>query len=130
LSIKLCKVEKSTNEELKQVTYIAMLPDEVDLHGDFTSADEVRKACENFNKSAQRANLFHMVMTDTFEVIESYLSPTDFVLDDKFVKKGTWLMTLQVKDDTLWNMIKSGDVNGISIGAMVIVENLEEESNE
>lgn len=125
-NIKVCKVEKSTKEELKQVTYIAMLPDEVDLHGDYTSAEEVRKACENFNRSAKRANLFHMQMTDKFEVIESYLSPTDFVLDDKFVKKGTWLMTLQVKDDQLWDLVKSGEINGISIGAMATVQELGE----
>ena len=124
--IKVCKVEKSTKEELKQVTYVAMLPDETDLHGDFTSAEEVRKACENFNKSAMNTNIFHMVMTDKFEVIESYLSPTDFVLDDKFVKKGTWLMTLQVKDDDLWQMVKSGEINGISIGAMATVKELGE----
>lgn len=124
--LRVLKVEKSKNEELKQVTFIAMLPDSVDLHGDFTSSEEVRKACHNFNKSAKRANLFHKVMTDSFEVLESYLAPTDFVLDDKTVLKGTWLMSLQVKDDDLWELIRSGDVNGISIGAMADVEELGE----
>ena len=105
----------------------AMLPDTTDLHGDFTSAEEVRKAMESFNKSAMRANLFHRVMTDTFEVIESYLAPTNFVLGEVPVKKGTWLMTLQVYDEELWKMVKSGDINGISIGAMAQVEKLDEE---
>ncbi len=121
------KIEKATNEELMQVTYVAMLPDTTDLHGDFTSAEEVRKAMESFNKSAMRANLFHRVMTDSFEVIESYLAPTDFVLGEIPVKKGTWLMTLQVHDDSLWQMIKSGDISGISIGAVAIAEDVEDE---
>jgi hypothetical protein len=127
--IKVCKVEKSTNDELKQVTYIAMLPDSVDLHGDFTSSDEVRKACQNFNRSSMRTNLFHVAMTKSFEVIESYIAPTDFVLDDKFVAKGTWLMSFQVHSDEVWKMIKSGDINGISIGAMALVEELEEKDD-
>jgi hypothetical protein len=114
-------VEKQHNEELMQVTYVAMMPDEVDLHGDFTSADEVRKAKESFNKSAMRANLFHRMMTDKFSVIESYLAPTDFILGEIPVKKGTWLMTFQVYDESIWKMIKSGDINGISIGAMAKV---------
>jgi hypothetical protein len=120
-------VTKAVDEELKQVTYVAMIPDHTDLHGDYTSENEVRKAKESFNKSMMRANLFHMVMTDTFDVIESYLAPCDMVLNDQFVKKSTWLMTLQVHDDTLWQMIKDDEITGISIGALASVEDAENE---
>lgn len=119
-------VIKALNEELMQVTYVAMLPDSTDLAGDFTSAEEVRKAKESFNKSEQRANLFHMSMTDTFDVIESYLAPADMILNNQAVLKGTWLMTLQINDSDLWELVKSGDINGISIGAEATVETLEE----
>ena len=95
------KIAKALNEELKQVTYVAMLPDSTDLHGDFTSADEVRKAKESFNKSLQQANLFHLMNTDAFGVIESYIAPSDMILNSIAVLKGTWLMTLQVHDDSL-----------------------------
>lgn len=118
-------VIKAANEELKQVLFVAMLPDSTDLHGDYTSSEEVRKAKESFNKSQMNTNLFHLAMTDKFEVIESYLAPVDFVLGDKFVAKGTWLMNLQVHDDELWGLIKDGEINGISIGAMAQVEKLE-----
>ena len=119
-------VIKALNEELMQVTYVAMLPDSTDLAGDFTSAEEVRKAKESFNKSEQRANLFHMSMTDTFAVIESYLAPADMILNNQAVLKGTWLMTLQINDSDLWELVKSGDINGISICAEATVETLEE----
>lgn len=119
------QVEPTIKPELRQVTFVAMVPDEIDFHGDVTTADEVRKAKESWNESKQQANLFHLEMTDTFRVIESYLAPADMVLDDKFVMKGTWLMTLQVEDDQLWDLVKSGDACGISIGAMAQVENLE-----
>lgn len=115
-------ITKAVDEELKQVTYVAMIPDHTDLHGDYTSEAEVRKAKESFNKSMMRANLFHLVMTDTFDVIESYLAPCDMVLNDQFVKKSTWLMTLQVNDDSLWQMIKDDEITGISIGALASVE--------
>ena len=119
-------VIKALNEELMQVTYVAMLPDSTDLAGDFTSAEEVRKAKESFNKSEQRANLFHMSMTDTFAVIESYLAPADMILNNQAVLKGTWLMTLQINDSDLWELVMSGDINGISSGAEATVETLEE----
>jgi len=117
---------KAADEELKQVLFIAMLPDSTDLHGDYTSSEEVRKAKESFNKSQMQANLFHDQMTDSFEVLESYLSPVDFVLGDKFVAKGTWLMNLQIHDDDLWELVKSGEINGISIGAVAEIEKVEE----
>lgn len=119
------QVVKSTNEELKQATFIVMVPDEVDLHGDIISEDEVRKACFNFNKHCRSPNLFHVVKTASFEFAESYVSPVEFQLGEKTVKKGTWLATVQVNDDTLWELIKSGEVNGLSIGAMALVEDLE-----
>ncbi len=118
-------ITKAVDEELKQVTYVAMIPDSTDLHGDYTSEEEVRKAKESFNKSMMRANLFHLVMTDTFDVIESYLAPCDMVLNDQFVKKSTWLMTLQVHDDSLWQMIKDDEITGISIGALANIESID-----
>lgn len=117
-------VEPVVNQELRQATYIAMAPDEIDFHGDVTSAEEVRKAKESFNRSKQNANLFHIAMTSSFSIIESYLAPADMVLDDKFVVKGTWLVTIQANDDDLWEAIKSGDISGISIGALATVETL------
>lgn len=119
-------VAKALNEELMQATFVVMVPDEVDLHGDITSEEEVRKACFNFNKYCQKANLFHLVQTDTFEFLESYISPTDMILGDKFVKKGTWVTTVQCLDENLWSLIKSGDICGVSIGAIAKVEQLEE----
>lgn len=124
------KIEKSTDEALKQVTYVAMVPEETDLQGDVTSVEEVRKAMESFNKSSMRANLFHRVMTDTFYVVESYVAPTDFVLNEIPVKKGTWLMTLQITNDDVWDLIKSGQINGISIGAVAHVHTLESETDD
>lgn len=121
------QVAKATNEELKQATYIVLVPDTVDAHGDIISEEEVRKACYNFNKFSMQANLFHLVETSTFEFAESYIAPTDFQLGDRFVKKGTWLATVQCLDDGLWQLIKDGEITGLSIGALASVEEIKED---
>lgn len=123
-------INKSTNDELKQVLYIAMLPDEVDLHGDVTTAEEVRKACHNFNQYCMKANLFHLVETNSFSIAESYLAPTDFILGEVIVKAGTWLVNLQIHDDDVWELVKSGQINGVSIGALASVQTIEEDTDE
>jgi len=123
-------VSKAVNEELKQVLYVAMLPDITDLHGDNTTAEEVRKACHNFNQHCKKANLFHLIETDTFSVVESYIAPTDFVLGEVLVKSGTWLVNLQIHDDDVWELVKSGQINGVSIGALASVQTIEEDTDE
>lgn len=121
-------VSKAVDEELKQATFLVLSPDEVDLHGDIYDADEIRKACHNFQTHCRKANLFHMVETDGAEIIESYIAPTDFYLDDKFIKKGSWLQVWQFHDDDLWTLTKSGDINGVSIGCSASYEVLDDEA--
>lgn len=127
---KMLPVVKAANEELQQVLFVAMLPDSTDLHGDKTSSEEVMKACHNFNSFSMKANLFHLVETDTFSIVESYIAPTEFVLGEKVVKAGTWLVNLQVHDSTVWSLIKSGHINGVSIGALASVQTIEEDTND
>lgn len=117
-------VAKSLNEELMQVTYVAMKIG-TDLHGDYSDTTTVRKAKESFNKSLMKANLFHQEMTDSFSIIESYLAPTTMILNSNIVEEGEWLVTLQVHNEEIWKMIKSDDITGVSIGAMANVENID-----
>ncbi len=121
------QVTKAVNTDLMQATFIVMVPNEVDLHCDVISEEEVRKSCHSYNLHSRTANLFHLVETDTFSVVESWISPVDFSLSGKFVKKGTWLCTVQVYDEQLWQLIKCGDICSVSIGAMARVENIEED---
>lgn len=121
------QVVKATNEELKQATFLVLAPDEVDLHGDIYSADEVRKACHNFNQHCMKANLLHLVETDTFDIVESYISPVDMVLNDVIIKAGSWMSVIQVHSEEIWNDIKNGSLTGVSIGGRATTEYLEEE---
>ena len=121
------QVVKATNEELKQATFLVLAPDEVDLHGDIYSADEVRKACHNFNQHCMKANLLHLVETDTFDIVESYISPVDMVLNDVIIKAGSWMSVLQVHSEEIWSDIKNGSLTGVSIGGRATTEYLEEE---
>ena len=121
------QVVKATNEELKQATFLVLAPDEVDLHGDIYSADEVRKACHNFNQHCMKANLLHLVETDTFDIVESYIAPVDMVLNDVIIKAGSWMSVIQVHSEEIWSDIKNGSLTGVSIGGRATTEYLEEE---
>ena len=86
---------KQANEELKQATFLVLSPDEVDLHGDVYDANEVRKACHNFNTYCRKANLLHLFDTDTFSVVESYIAPVGMQIGEQvcFTAVGVEVVT-------------------------------------
>ena len=120
------QITKAVNEELKQATFLVLAPDEVDLQGDTYSADEVRKACHNFNQHCMTANLLHLVETDTFDIVESYISPVDMILNDVVIKAGSWMSVLQIYSDEIWSEIKDGNLTGVSVACLATTEYLDE----
>lgn len=117
-------VVKAQNDELMQGLYVVLEPDEVDFHEHTISAAEVRKACHNFNQSMAQANLFHLVDTSSFTVVESYISPVEMELNGQIIKAGTWLANLQFTP-AIWEEVKAGAFSGVSIGALGILEDIE-----
>mgnify|MGYP003560811473 CR=1 FL=1 len=112
-------------DELKQAVFIVRVPNEPDLHGDTTSAEEIQKGRHNFNKFCRQPNLFHISKTNMFEFAESYIAPVDMTIGEEVIKAGTWLANVQFNDDDLWQAVKDGEVSGLSIGALAAVEELE-----
>lgn len=127
---KTAKIEKAVNEMERKALFVVLEPDTVDLHEDIYSAVEVEKAMKSFNTHCMRANLFHRVETQDAEIIQSYTTPVDMYIGDREIKKGTWLQEWYFpKDnavsDKLWEKVLSGEINGVSIGAIGKEEILE-----
>lgn len=124
------EVTKAIDVEQRRALFVVLEPDTVDLHGDIYSAEEVEKACINFNTHCNKANLFHQVQIETTKIEQSFISPSDFMLDDgRMIKKGTWLQWFYFPEgnsdsDKLWKQVKSGDICGVSIGCRASVEEL------
>ena len=104
-----------------QALFVVLAPEVEDLHGHIYSEEEIRKACHDYNTNCMVTNLFHISDTDLFDVVESYIAPVDFLINGTDIIKGSWLVVVQVKDQELWDGIKSGDINGISISAYATV---------
>jgi len=108
----LCKSE----DELREVTGIVLVPEEVDLHGDIYSEDEIHKAMISFNTLCRNTRLQHSVDAGA-QVIESYQVKSDDIIGGKLVKKGSWLITMKLPEEE-WAMVKNGLFTGFSIGCM------------
>lgn len=125
------EVTKSLDDEQRMALFVVLEPDVVDLHGDTYDAQEVEKACHNFNTYCRKANIFHAAETEDAQIVESYIAPTTFSLEDgTTVTKGTWLQWWKFPQtevgEALWDGVKAGDFNGVSIGAKALTENLDD----
>jgi DNA adenine methylase len=75
-------------------------PETVDAQKDIYSAAEIREAAHRFMEEYRNLGLMHRELAnDRVKILESYLAPADFDLDDD-----------------LWRRVKEGELSGLSIG--------------
>jgi len=108
--------------ELHLVTGVVLEPDpdngNGDGQGDTYSEDEVRKTAHEFmsNYSGQGNGLLHKTYGHPkLRIVESYIAPVDFNINNMVIKKGTWLMSTLILDNQIWKDIKEGRITGYSI---------------
>ena len=119
-------ITKSVDEEERMALFVVLSPEEADLHGDIYSEKEIEKACVSYNLHCRKANLYHRVETEDFKIVQSFTTPVAFVDDQgREIKKGTWLAWTQFDNDALWDKVKSGEFNGLSVGCFANIEELE-----
>ena len=128
LKKEVARIEKATNEMERKALFVVLAPDEVDAHGDTYSAKEIEKGMQSFNRHCMKANLFHMVETQEAEIVQSYTTPVDMYIGDKFITKGTWIQEWYFPEtevgEKLWKSVVAGEVNSVSIGCTANVEEL------
>lgn len=121
-------------EEEQTVSGIVLKPETTDAQGDIYSPAVVRKAAfdflANYNKSTKLGHQHKDFKNwgGRFALVESYLAPSDFVMGDKIVKEGSWVMTVKVLDSKIWKLVKDGKITGFSIGGKARVQKLAPES--
>lgn len=108
-----------TDNENHYVTGIVYEPMVEDAHGNFMSEEEITKAAYYFIKKGNKIDLqhnFEPLSTET--VVENWIAKSDTVIEGEEIKKGTWLMTVEVTNDEIWESIQKGEITGFSMGGV------------
>ncbi len=108
-----------TDTENHYVTGIVYEPMEEDSHGDYMTEDEITKAAYYFAKNGDKVDLQHSFEPlDGATVVENWITKADFKIDNEEIRKGTWLMTVEITDADIWDKIEKGEVTGFSMGGV------------
>lgn len=122
---------KVQDDKKKILTGVALIPNKLITRIDkktkepyqaFFSAETIEKTSQRFLQDFNQSNITveHMLSVDDVTVVESWIK-TDEKLDKSValgidVPVGSWLMTLKVENDEVWDgLIETGLLNGFSI---------------
>ena len=106
-----------TDTENHFVTGIVYEPMVEDSQGNYMTEAEITKAAHWFMKNGGDVDLQHCFKKcEGAEVVESYIAKCDMEIEGQEVKKGTWVMTMEITDANVWKSIQKGEITGFSMG--------------
>ena len=99
------------------VTGIVYEPMVEDTQGNYMTEEEITKAAHWFAKNGNNVDIQHCFQKcEGADVVESYVAKCDMEIEGQSIRKGTWLMTMEITDSDVWNAIQKGDITGFSMG--------------
>ncbi len=104
------------------VTLPVLIPGVEDSQGDIMSVDEVEASAWQFAKdyAAGEAELgldhkgAPLSRTEA-AVVESWTEKSDTTYGDVLVPRGTWMVSIHLKNNAVWDSVQSGERSGASI---------------
>ena len=101
------------------VTGIVYEPMVEDTQGNYMTEEEITKAAYWFAKNGNQVDLQHCFeKCDGAAVVESYVAKCDMEIEGEAIRKGTWIMTMEITDTDVWESIQKGEITGFSMGGM------------
>lgn len=105
--------------ETHYITGVVYEPMVEDAHKNYMTAEEIVKAEKYFSENSGSIDIQHSFEPeDNLSVVESWITKCDCTIGGKAVKKGAWLMTVKVEDDSIWEKVQKGEITGFSMGGV------------
>ena len=116
ISISLFKV--SDDEHI--VGGVVYEPMKVDTQKDFATAKDIKEACYYYMEHAQQFKIQHKgeFLTKKIKILENYIAPVDFEVNNEKVRKGSWILIIRVLDNKIWKDIKEEKITGFSMAGI------------
>jgi hypothetical protein len=114
-----------TDSDKKIVMGVVLEPYTIDAQGDVISKETIEVAAHKFLVDSRTVGFRHEVEAPA-DVVESSISPIDFEFNGETVRKGSWLIAVKIRDDSLWKSVKEGNINAFSIGGFGVREDLDD----
>lgn len=116
-------------DEWKVAYAIVAVPGEIDQQKDVWDEQGIRRSAHDFLKNGPLINYMHEDMRKVGEVVESAIALTDLDINGRIIKKGSWYIGIE-PHDSVKQMIKSGQITGVSVQGTSKRQDIPQESLE
>lgn len=94
-----------------------LIPETPNSYGDYWTKEGIREAAYEFAKQGYGIDVNHdnNDVTGAVHVIESFIAregDPDFIV-------GSWVVGMHIADDTMWDQVLAGEINGYSYEAII-----------
>lgn len=107
------------DDEHHYVTGVVYEPMVEDTQGNYMTEEEIAKAEHWYMKNGHSVDLQHSFDAepdDSACVVESWITKSDEKIAGQLIKKGTWMMTIEVSNPDVWSKVQKGEITGFSMG--------------
>lgn len=110
------------NDDQQLVYGVVLTPGLEDSQGDIASAPEIQQAAHRFLVEFRKHDVQHTETEAPIQTVESFIAPTDMVIEGEKVLKGAWVLAAKVNDSSTWERVRKGELTGWSIGGSGVRE--------
>jgi len=125
-TVKILKIDDD-----KHIVYgIVYSPGEVDTDGDFANDEAIEKIAYKFMKNAKTGNVDqqHDFNSDEGFIAESWITKSgDPLFSDN--PTGSWAVGIKIEYDDTWSLVKSGEIQGLSMAGTAVIKPVEKMVN-
>jgi len=108
------------------VTGVVADPENVDSYGNTIDAETIRRAALEFMEAFQNMGVNHekdengnpVVLNEKIRILENWIMRSEETINDKRVPKGSWVLTVRIVDDEIWEDVLNGEYRGFSLEAL------------
>lgn len=105
-------VAKDADKQI--VTAPVLIPDRPDRHGDTVTKDNIQEVAQDFLANYQNVDVMH-TLENVGVPVESWVTKADLDFDGTEVPEGSWMLSVKVRDNEVWQAVKAGELTGFSI---------------
>jgi len=113
---------KEADDERQIATGVVMVPDKVDLQGDFERPETIREMSEGFmtrlsGDGAAEGGVMHAAFPGHSTLVENTVLDQSREIGGEEVTAGSWVQSWKFDDSELWTLVRDDILSGYSIGA-------------
>ncbi|MFM5072392.1 MULTISPECIES: XkdF-like putative serine protease domain-containing protein [Aeromonas] len=114
------EIMKFNEEQMVSIEPLYCKPMDSDAHSQGMTEKDIRLMVDDINTNIHKisGNIGHLFNTNGFHFLRAWVNECDCMIGGEFVPEGQPIIKVQFTDKTLWEMRKTGQLQGLSIGAL------------